>query len=306
MARQTLLITTVFAIALMTLPALGKDDKDTNPKPKPQPAKQPEIQLRVQPGAFVIRGALNNPLNLVRNAKVQEELKLDDDQKAKIQEAVQAANAQRQEMFAALRGLQGDERQKKVAELQKKVQEKTAEATKVVRAALKPEQAERLDQISLQTRGIQALSDAKVAEKLQLTDEQKKQIQDTAAAGRQKRTQLGQDVRNGNVERAKYREKLQAITKETETKTTDVLTDEQKAQFAKMKICSDHCSHIRNMGSHFGSLRDDGDIDIANAIPLIGHQRNDVTQQHTAVCPLPLFIGIREMLTDIAQSCSPQ
>lgn len=74
-----------------------------------------------------------------------------------------------------------------------------------------------------------------MAEKLELTPEQKKQIQDTAVAGQQKRIQLAQDVRNGNVERAKYREKLGEIAKETETKTLDVLTDEQKTQFEKMK-----------------------------------------------------------------------
>jgi len=229
------IVLAMLAIALLTLPTFGKDEKHTNPKPRLEPAIQPGIQVRVQPRAVAIGGALNSPIHLVRNAKVQEELKLDDDQKAKIQEALQTVNAQRQELFAALRGLQGDERQKKMAELRKKMQDKTAEATKTVRAVLKPEQAERLDQISLQIRGLQALRDATVAEKLQLTPEQRKQIQDASAAGQQKRTQLVQDVRNGNVERAKYREKLDEIAKETETKTIDVLTDEQKAQFEKMK-----------------------------------------------------------------------
>ncbi len=56
-----------------------------------------------------------------------------------------------------------------------------------------------------------------------------------STAGHQKRTELVQDVRNGNVERAKYGEKLQEITEETETKIIDVLTNEQKAQFEKMK-----------------------------------------------------------------------
>jgi len=229
------IVLAMLAIALLTLPTFGKDEKHTNPKPRLEPAIQPGIQVRVQPRAVAIGGALNSPIHLVRNAKVQEELKLDDDQKAKIQEALQSINAQRQKLFTALRGLQGDERQKKMAELQKKMQDETAEATKTIRAALKPEQAQRLDQILLQVRGLQALSDAAVAEKLQLTPEQRKQIQDAGAAGQQKRAQLVQDFRNGNVERTKYREKLDEIAKETETKTIDVLTDEQKAQFEKMK-----------------------------------------------------------------------
>ncbi len=229
------IVLAMLAIALLTLPTFGKDEKHTSPKPGLEPAIQAGIQVRVQPRAVAIRGALNSPINLVRNAKVQEELKLDDDQKAKIQEALQTVNAQRQKLFTALRGLQGDERQKKMAELQKKMQDETAEATKTIRAALKPEQAQRLDQILLQVRGLQALSDAAVAEKLQLTPEQRKQIQDAGAAGQQKRAQLVQDFRNGNVERTKYREKLDEIAKETETKTIDVLTDEQKAQFEKMK-----------------------------------------------------------------------
>jgi len=43
------------------------------------------------------------------------------------------------------------------------------------------------------------------------------------------------DYTRTGVQRAKYREKLQEISKETETKTLDVLTKEQKAQFEKMK-----------------------------------------------------------------------
>lgn len=235
MDRRIVLATAMLAIVFLSLPSFGKDEKHTNPKPALEPAIQPGIQVRVQPRAIAIGGALNSPIHLVRNAKVQEELKLDDDQKAKIQEALQTINAKRQKLFTALRGLQGDERQKKMAELRKKMQDETAEATKAIRAALKPEQAERLDQISLQVRGLQALRDAVVTEKLQLTPEQKKQIQDASAAGQKKRAQLVQDVRNGNVERTKYREKLDEIAKETETKTMDVLTDEQKAQFEKMK-----------------------------------------------------------------------
>jgi len=235
MDRKIALAIAMLAITLLALPTFGKDEKKTNRKPELQPAKQRGIQVRVQPGVFAIGGALNSPINLIRNVKVQEELKLDDGQKAKVQEALQTVNAQRQELFAALRGLQGDERQKKMAELRKKMQDKTAEATKAIRAALSPEQAQRLDEILIQIRGLQALKDARVAEKLELTPDQKKQLEDVATAGQQRRVQLMQDVRNGNVDRAKYREKLDEITKETEAKTWEVLTDEQKAQYKNMK-----------------------------------------------------------------------
>ena len=240
MFRSAALIIATFAVASFSSAMIAEDEKKPDAKPAQEnqpanPAANPlQIQIRIQPGAAggatLIRGNMQG-LELVGNEKVQDELKLDAEQKAKIKEAVETATARQREVFGALRGVQGDERAKKLAELN----DKNAEAVRAIKATFKPEQTERFDQISLQVRGLQALGDAPIVEKLKITDEQTKQIKEVAEGSQQKRIQLFQDIRNGNIDRTKVREKQDAITKDSETKTMDVLTDEQKAQFEKMK-----------------------------------------------------------------------
>ena len=68
-----------------------------------------------------------------------------------------------------------------------------------------------------------------------MTDEQKQQINDANKESTTKRQQLFTDIRNGQVERTKYREKLSEISKTTEEKIHGVLSKDQQAQFEKMK-----------------------------------------------------------------------
>ncbi len=209
------------------------DDKALPPaEPKPAEAK---AQPAVRPGALAIAVAPSGPLRWARMPNVQEELKLSDEQKTAVNEAIQELGAANREMSQALRGNTADERAKKAPEVEKKFADARAEIEKKVQQALKPEQVTRLQQIDVQARGLRGLTQDDIAGKLKLTDEQRKKIADLQAEQQQKVRQLAQDVRNGNVERAKYREKLDELSKEHEKDTMDVLTDEQQAEYEKMK-----------------------------------------------------------------------
>lgn len=66
MDRKIALAIAMLAVTLLTLPTFGKDEKHTNSKPRLEPAEQPGIQVRVQPRAFAIGGALNSPSGWTR------------------------------------------------------------------------------------------------------------------------------------------------------------------------------------------------------------------------------------------------
>ncbi len=116
---------------------------------------------------------------LIGIEKVQKELELLDDQKAKIKEAMDKASAKRRELFTGVRGPEGEtqeQRQARFAEFQKKGEALADETKKAIAEILLPNQVERLDQIALQVRGTRALEAKDIQEALGLTDEQKEKI----------------------------------------------------------------------------------------------------------------------------------
>lgn len=162
-------------------------------------------------------------LNLIANPKVQEDLKLGDEEKSKIQAAMEELGAERQKAFAGGQDQSNEERQKAFASLQEKTKSTWEKAAK----ALSKEQLERLDQISLQQMGVGALSDETVAKSLMLTDEQTKKLQEVGAeiGGKMREAGFGEEAR----------EKRAELQKEMTEKSLAVLTDDQRAQFAKMQ-----------------------------------------------------------------------
>lgn len=205
---------------------------------------QAQKKFQIQPRAVIQRlqilpggaGRYGQPaMFLLRNPKVQEELKLDGDQKTEIKEAFDGYYKSQRDEYAKLRGLQLAERRKKNKELQKNLQAKRKELDKSLRGLLKKEQRTRLDQIVLQRYGLNGLSRPEVAKKLKISSEQQNKIKDVQKSATEKQRKLRTAIRNGTLDRTKYREKLQEIQKEREKKTLEVLTKEQRAEFEKMK-----------------------------------------------------------------------
>ncbi|MEX0717805.1 MAG: Spy/CpxP family protein refolding chaperone [Planctomycetaceae bacterium] len=170
---------------------------------------------------------------LLQAEQVKTELKITEDQTAKIAEV---ATAQREarggrggEGFRGLQDLSADERAARLAELREAAEKAATELDGKLAAILTAEQNTRLDQILVQLQGVRALTDAKVQEKLGLSDEQKTKITDVLASQREAMGELRE------LEREERQAKQEEITKATETALNNVLTTAQQAQLAELK-----------------------------------------------------------------------
>jgi len=170
---------------------------------------------------------------LLMSPQVQKELKLSEDQVAKIGEI-------NREAFAAFAGggqrgqnLSDEERAKRDEERAKR----TEENNKKLLAVLDADQTTRVKQIQLWVGGTAGVANnEEAAKELKLTDDQKAAFKAISEEARKKRQELGGGGRGGSdEERAKRREQFTSLQKDTEAECLAVLTDEQKSQFAKMR-----------------------------------------------------------------------
>ena len=132
-----------------------------------------------------------DPLALVNMKAIQEELKLSEEQVAQIPEAV----------------------------------------AKALAGVLTADQAKRLKQIEIQQRGTGAFADPKIAEKLNLSDEQKKDVKTLLEDSRK---EMGELFKGGFAGGGDNFKKIAALRKETEEKIKDVLTADQKKTWKQM------------------------------------------------------------------------
>jgi Spy/CpxP family protein refolding chaperone len=172
-------------------------------------------------------------IGILRMEEVQKELKLTDDQKKDV-EALQARV--REEMPRFERGgqdLTQEERQKRGEEFAKKAQEVNTKAEGDLAKILKPDQMTRFEQLKLQREGASALAQKATADKLSLTEDQRKKIQDTIAASRESM----RGVFNPNAtddERRAAMTKMREAREKLQTDLVAVLTPEQKSAWDKM------------------------------------------------------------------------
>jgi Spy/CpxP family protein refolding chaperone len=157
-------------------------------------------------------------LFLLSQESVQADLKLTDEQKAKIRSLQES---QRQ-LFQDLRNLGREEAAKRLREQAEKTDKELA-------ALLKPEQAKRLQQIQLQLNLRQGnyrtiLTDQDIAEKIGLTDQQKEKIRQLDAEA----AKLRESFQAGN------REEIFKRFKELNSKYESILTDQQKAKLKEL------------------------------------------------------------------------
>lgn len=171
------------------------------------------------------RGGMGGPLMLLQNPGVQKELNLTDEQKDKIKEAAQPVQEKMRSAFQGLQDLSPDERRTKMQELQKEMTAASTEAMKNLKGVLKPEQEKRLHQIEFQQQGLRAFADPKVADRLQLTDDQKSSIK-TIISDQTKELE-------GLTGRERFT-KMAELRKEGMEKAMGVLNDKQKTEWKEM------------------------------------------------------------------------
>lgn len=172
---------------------------------------------------------------------LQKELKISDEQKTKLKEAMEPINKKRTELFT--RGgfgqQQTDEQRKERAEKMTKLAEETKAAVGTV---LNAEQTKRLGQIDYQMMGMAAYSNAEVQKKMSFTDDQKEKVKATVEAYQKDRTELMKDAPRGGRQPsdedlkklADLRKKGVALSKEAEDKIVESLTADQKKTWTDM------------------------------------------------------------------------
>jgi Spy/CpxP family protein refolding chaperone len=154
-------------------------------------------------------------LMLLGQESVQKELKLSDEQVSKVKEL----GEKQRESFRDFQNLSREERQARTKEMEKAVTD-----------LLKPEQAKRLKQISLQQRGGGALTDEEVQKTLNLSAEQVEKVRAIEQDGRAAMKELfqpGGDPQEGF-------KKMQEFRKTQNEKFLNVLTPDQKTKWKEL------------------------------------------------------------------------
>ncbi|MBI3865378.1 MAG: hypothetical protein HY290_26180 [Planctomycetia bacterium] len=171
-------------------------------------------------------------LQLLGLSQVQKELKLSDDQVAKVKEIADANRQGRPQ--GGNQNLSQEERDARFAEIRKK----SEEAGKQAVALLNEEQATRLKQVKIWAEGSRALTrDEAVAKELNLTDDQKGALKTIGDESGRKIGEIAQSGGRGANEetRKKIAEDMAAVRKSTDAECMAVLTDDQKAKFEKLR-----------------------------------------------------------------------
>jgi hypothetical protein len=155
---------------------------------------------------------------LLLNKSVQQELKLTNDQIAKLKDTVGKVLEGNKGELAKMRTAGHDER----AKLMSTISEQT---NKAVVGVLNPDQIKRLREIDLQERGPMALYDPEVRRSLKITDEQLGKLKNLADDSLQQ-VQKAYDARD--------MKKVREVVRSAQDKLNDILTDEQKRTWREM------------------------------------------------------------------------
>jgi len=166
---------------------------------------------------------------------VQKELSITEEQKKSLGELGDQLRSDALEIFSSLQDLTPEEQKEHMPELMKMIGEKGAAMQEKIDKLLDAKQLARMKELSLQSRGAQALEDDELAAKLKITDEQKAKLADIREEGNKLIEQAMQSLRGGGGDAGEMRKKMGAMRKELTDKAMAVLTPEQTKEFDKLK-----------------------------------------------------------------------
>jgi hypothetical protein len=158
---------------------------------------------------------------------VQQELKLTEQQRRAIDDLPRRVRESLQADFDQLKGLQEAERREKSRELRTKFQ---AEFPKALAAILTPAQQNRLKQLNLQHSGLTAFTEPDVVRSLQLSDDQKKEIDNHVHECQKAILEAYRHL--GETDEA--RKKASLVRKEALAKIENVMADQQRKLWKEM------------------------------------------------------------------------
>ena len=186
-------------------------------------------------GGFGFGGSLG----ILQRDSNAEELKLTDDQKAKIKELSekQREDTRMRDVFGKMRDATDDERTALQAEIAKLTESIRTQTDADLKQILMPEQFTRYRQLALQQRGVSAIGDSDVSGDLKLSDEQLAKLKAIAEESDKRRNEMFAKMREqgfgGGGE--DMRTKMEEMRKEFEEKRFAVLTDAQRKQWEVLR-----------------------------------------------------------------------
>ena len=174
-------------------------------------------------------GSRGSIVYLLGREEVQKELKLNEEQLAKINELSEGAR----EEFNALRDIEDrQERTAKMVELTEKLDQKAREQ---LRDVLEREQMRRLSQIRMQvSSAVDNLSNAWIARRLELTDEQKEKLATISKEMQAKSSELRAAMRD-EAQRSDAFQKFRELREDADKQAMGILTAEQKESYEERK-----------------------------------------------------------------------
>jgi Spy/CpxP family protein refolding chaperone len=193
----------------------------------------------------------SNPIQLLQNAQVKSELKLTDDQVAKLKEiesgllsSVTTSSKLIKEKYKTIEALPKDkqdaEKKKLADDIEKGLATLTKDSQTKVSKVLKPEQEKRAKEILLQKFDFGIVTKDDFATELKLTDAQKKQLNDIVGQMRTKTIGAWEipdkdDAAKRDKTLTENRKRMEAVMKESNQQAKAVLTPEQLKTLETLK-----------------------------------------------------------------------
>ncbi len=170
------------------------------------------------------------PPFLVFRGKVQEELKLSDEQKKKLEKRLQDTVQDAMQFFQKLGDKKPEEREKELHAYREEAQENL---TAFLKETLKEEQFKRLRQVMLQREDLFALGNAEIMKELEITDKQRQQFVEVVQEMQKKIEPLLKEAQKGGKPE-EIRPKVMKIREEHVGRIEAILNDAQKKQWKTM------------------------------------------------------------------------
>ncbi len=203
-------------------------------------------------GGFGGGGGGDNTMGLLRIEAVQTELEISPVQKEALEKLAEQGRGERPD-FGNFREMSEEERREAFEKMRARSEERAAEMREQLEEVLLPQQIERLQEISLQIRGIQALDDPKVAEKLGLTEEQKSKLAEARQGQADKmRERMREMFQGGGGAQGNIREAMGKMREEMEEEILAVLSSDQQKKFEEMKGADFEMPENMGRGSNGG------------------------------------------------------
>jgi hypothetical protein len=170
---------------------------------------------------------------------VRSDLGLTEEQTLAVRRVVNAENAMRSDLQGLIKTVWPEERPAKAAEVGKRLAAYSKEVDKKLQGVLTAAQIARLEVIYTQSRGLQALFDPAVADKIGLSDAQKERLADARKKQRDAFNSWSASEPElsppGSNERKAWGEKRRAIQKDFDDAVLSSVTAEQLDQFRKLR-----------------------------------------------------------------------